>query len=87
MRVNRKRVNRGHESIVKKLVVNSNILFKFIKWVGNYVLTMHHLRFKAYLNESTVKIISRERGPVADPIKLFFQIFNVKVGPHFIHHR
>jgi len=37
MRVNRKRVNHGHESY-------RNIVFKFVKWVGNYVLIIHHLR-------------------------------------------
>jgi len=31
MRVNRKRGNRGHESIVNKLVVNGKIVFKFVK--------------------------------------------------------
>ncbi len=44
MRVNRKRVNRGHEGIIKKLVVNGNIVFKFVKWVGNYVWIIHHSR-------------------------------------------
>ncbi len=31
MRVNRKRGNRGHESIVNKLVINGKIVFKFVK--------------------------------------------------------
>ena len=44
MRVNRKRVNRGHESILKILVVNGKIIFKFVKCVGKYILIIHHLR-------------------------------------------
>jgi len=28
----------------KKIVVNGNIVFKFVKWVGNYVLIIHHSR-------------------------------------------
>jgi len=44
IRVNSKRVNRGYESNVKKLVVNGKIVFKFVKWVGNYVLIIHHSR-------------------------------------------
>jgi len=29
----------------KKLFVNGNIVFKFVKWVGNYVLIINHLRY------------------------------------------
>jgi len=43
IRVNRKREHHGHKNIIKKLFLNSNIVFKFIKWVGNYVLIIHHL--------------------------------------------
>ena len=42
-RVNRKPEHSGHKNIIKKLFVNGNIIFKFVKWVGNYVLIIHHL--------------------------------------------
>ncbi len=41
MRVNCKLGNRGHESIVNKLVINSKIVFKIVKEIGNFYNTSY----------------------------------------------
>jgi hypothetical protein len=45
IRVNRKQEHSGHKNIVKILFVKGSIVFKFVKWVGNYVLIIHHTRY------------------------------------------